>query len=127
MQASLDATGKIKLPSPFKRLQQLLWEDKKDLMLLLVYSSISAVLSLMLPLASQALINFIASGVFLQPLIMLSAIVLGGLLFTGLIRIVEITLLEILQQRLFVRISLYLSSHLPNIDTTQWVQGIRQN
>jgi ABC-type bacteriocin/lantibiotic exporter with double-glycine peptidase domain len=123
LQASLDATGKIKLPSPFKRLQQLLWEDKKDLMLLLVYSSISAVLSLMLPLASQALINFIASGVFLQPLIMLSAIVLGGLLFTGLIRIVEITLLEILQQRLFVRISLYLSSHLPNIDTTQWVQG----
>lgn len=123
LQASFDATGYAKPPSPFTRLQQLLWEDKKDLLLLLIYSSISAVLSLMLPLASQALINIIASGVFLQPLIMLSGIVLAGLLFTGLIRIVEITLLEILQQRLFVRISLYLSSHLPNIDTTQWVQG----
>ncbi len=123
LQASFDATGYAKPPSPFTRLQQLLWEDKKDLMLLLIYSSISAVLSLMLPLASQALINIIASGVFLQPLIMLSGIVLAGLLFTGLIRIVEITLLEILQQRLFVRISLYLSNHLPDIDTTQWVQG----
>jgi len=123
LQASFDATGYAKPPSPFTRLQQLLWEDKKDLMLLLIYSSISAILSLMLPLASQALINIIASGVFLQPLIMLSGIVLAGLLFTGLIRIVEITLLEILQQRLFVRISLYLSSHLPNIDTTQWMQG----
>jgi ABC-type bacteriocin/lantibiotic exporter with double-glycine peptidase domain len=123
LQARSNTVDQAKLPSPFKRLQQLLWEDKKDLLLLLVYSSVSAVLSLMLPLASQALINIIASGVFLQPLIMLSAIVLGGLLFTSFIRIIEITLLEILQQRLFVRISLYLSSHLPNIDTTQWVQG----
>jgi ABC-type bacteriocin/lantibiotic exporter with double-glycine peptidase domain len=108
------------LPSPFRRLQQLLWEDKKDLALLLLYSTISGVLSLMLPIASQALINIIASGVFLQPLIILSLLVFVGLGFTGVVRIVEMTLLEILQQRLFVRITLYLAKHLPQVDSQVW-------
>ena len=108
-------------PKPFRRLAQLLWEDKKDLGLLLVYALLNGVLTLILPVASQALINIIASGVFLQPLIVLSILVFAGLLFAGLIRIIEINLLEILQQRLFVNISLFLVGHLPTIDTSQWV------
>jgi ABC-type bacteriocin/lantibiotic exporter with double-glycine peptidase domain len=108
-------------PKPFRRLTQLLWEDKKDLGLLLVYALLNGVLTLILPVASQALINIIASGVFLQPLIVLSLLVFAGLLFAGLIRIIEMNLLEILQQRLFVNISLFLGGHLPTIDTSQWV------
>ena len=108
-------------PKPFRRLAQLLWEDKKDLGLLLVYALLNGVLTLILPVASQALINIIASGVFLQPLIVLSILVFAGLLFAGLIRIIEMNLLEILQQRLFVNISLFLGGHLPTIDTSQWV------
>jgi ABC-type bacteriocin/lantibiotic exporter with double-glycine peptidase domain len=111
------------LPSPFARLRQLLWEDKRDLIILLIYSSVSGVLSLLLPVASQALINIIASGVLLQPLIVLTLTVLLGLLFAGLIRIVEHTLMEVLQQRLFVRIALHLGSHLPRIDLSQLVQS----
>jgi ABC-type bacteriocin/lantibiotic exporter with double-glycine peptidase domain len=112
-----------KLPSPFRRLTQLLWEDKQDLVILLIYTGVSGVLSLMLPIASQALINIIASGVLLQPLIVLTVVVVMGLLFAGIIRVVELTLMEVLQQRLYVRITLHLGSHLPRIDMSQLLQS----
>ncbi len=101
---------------PFQRLLALLAQDKKDLAILLLYTLFSSLFALSMPLASQALINTIASGFFLQPLVVLTSLVLFGLLFAGGIRVVELWLVEILQQRLFVSIALKLSDYLPKVD-----------
>ena len=105
------STARIK---PLARLYLFLAEDKQDLLLLLVYTTISSLLGLSIPLAAQALINTIASGLFLQPLVIITILVLLGLSFNGLIRALEVYLVEILQRRIFARIALRLSRHIPN-------------
>lgn len=99
---------------PLTRLVLFLAEDKGDLLLLLIYTSISSLLSLSIPLAAQALINTIASGLFLQPLVILTTLVFLGLSFNGLIRSLEIYMIEIIQQRIFARIALRLARHIPS-------------
>ncbi|MEM0950858.1 MAG: ATP-binding cassette domain-containing protein [Cyanobacteria bacterium P01_H01_bin.74] len=106
----MQATSKIQ---PLRRLFLFLSEDKADLLSLLVYTSISSLLNLSIPLAAQALINTIASGIFLQPLVILTLLIFLGLSFNGLIRALEVYLVEILQRRIFARISLRLARHIP--------------
>lgn len=111
------------LKSPTQRLVSLLAQDKKDLFILLLYTLLSSLFTLAMPLASQALINTIASGFFLQPLIVLTSLVLGGLLFAGFIRVIELWLVEILQQRLFVSVALKLADHLPKVNLHSLIES----
>jgi ATP-binding cassette subfamily B protein len=111
------------LKSPSQRLLALLAQDKKDLFILLLYTLLSSLFTLSMPLASQALINTIASGFFLQPLIVLTSLVLGGLLFAGFIRVIELWLVEILQQRLFVSVALKLADHLPKVNLDALIES----
>lgn len=66
---------------------------------------------LAVPLAAQALVNTIAAGVMLQPLIVLTLVVLGALLFAGFLRLMKLSLLERMQQRIFARVSLQRSAN----------------
>lgn len=104
-----------KLPSPLQRLFALLGQDREDLAILLLYTAVSSTLGLALPLAAQALINTVANGVFLQPLVVLSLTVWVGLLFAGVVRFLEWLMVEILQQRVFVRTTLALTRQLPRL------------
>ena len=113
----------LSLKSPSQRLLALLAQDKKDLFILLLYTLLSSLFALSMPLASQALINTIASGFFLQPLIVLTSLVLGGLLFAGFIRVIELWLVEILQQRLFVSVALKLADHLPKVNLDALIES----
>lgn len=101
--------------SPWSRLLQLLVEDRKDLVVLLIYTLLNGLLMLAVPLAAQALVNTIAAGVFLQPLVVLSFLLFGGLAFAGVIRLMQMTLVEIIQQRVFAKIALRLAYRLPRI------------
>lgn len=98
-----------------ERLWALLISDKHDLIVLIVYTLMTGLVSLAVPLAAQALVNTIAAGIFLQPLIVLSLLVLAGLLFGGVLRMLKFCLVENLQQRIFARITLRLSERIPVI------------
>lgn len=89
--------------------------DRYDLIVLCAYTSLIGILTLAVPLAAQALVNTIAAGVMLQPLIVLTFAVLGALLFAGVLRLLKLSLLEKMQQRIFARVSLQLADHLPRI------------
>ena len=105
-------------PTPLQRLWKLLLSDKKDLAVLLVYTLVTGLVSLAIPLAAQALVNTIAAGIFLQPLIVLSLLVLGGLLFAAVLRMLKFCLVENLQRRIFARITLLLSERIPSIKSS---------
>lgn len=97
------------------RLVRLMSGEKKDLLLLFTYVILAGLLSLAVPLAAQALVNTIAAGVFLQPLIVLTLIVLFCLLFAGFLRLLKLSLLERLQKRVFARVALRIAEHLPQV------------
>ncbi len=114
MSASLEGHD-FKHTSPLERFWSMIVADKHDLVVLIVYTVITGLVSLAVPLAAQALVNTIAAGIFLQPLIVLSLLVLAGLLFGSVLRMLKFCLVENLQQRIFARITLLLSERIPAI------------
>lgn len=105
----------MKEQSPLERFWSLLIADKRDLAILIVYTLINGLVSLAVPLAAQALVNTIAAGIFLQPLVVLSLLVLAGLLFGCVLRMLKFCLVENLQQRIFARTTVTLGERIPAI------------
>jgi ABC-type bacteriocin/lantibiotic exporter with double-glycine peptidase domain len=101
--------------TPFQRLRHLLQADRQDLVIIGVYTILIGILSLAVPLAAQALVNTIAAGVMLQPLVVLTLAVLGALLLAGILKLLKLSLLEKLQQRVFARVALQLAEQIPRI------------
>lgn len=101
--------------TPYQRLGQMLRLDRGDYAAIVLYTVLIGLLMLAVPLAAQSLVNTIAAGVLIQPLVVLALGVLGALLFAGVLRLLKLALLEKLQQRVFARVSLQLAEHLPRV------------
>ncbi len=99
--------------SPWVRLFRLIRLDFFDLSVLVSYNLVSALLILATPLAAQALINSIAAGMFLQPVVVLTALLFLGLALASLLGMLQFALVELLKQRVLARTALRLSQRLP--------------
>lgn len=101
--------------SPHARLLQMIFEDKTDLVLILIYTFFSGLFSLSLPLATQIVVNTIAAGVFLQPLTVIATMVLTALCLVAGLRLVTLYIVELIRQRTFARVALRLAYRVPRI------------
>lgn len=110
-----EANQPDKPTSPYYRLWRMIVEDKQDLLLILIYSSLGGVMSLAVPLSTQMVVNTIAAGFFLQPITVIAGLVLGGLLFAAVLRLLTIWLVELVRQRAFNRIALRIAYRVPRI------------
>ena len=90
--------------SPFSRFRSLLRLELRDIMTLLVFGFVAGILMLATPLAVESLVNTVAWGTYLQPLVVLSLLLLAFLGFAGFLRALQTVIAEVLQQRIFVRI-----------------------
>ncbi|WP_224244338.1 peptidase domain-containing ABC transporter [Hyalangium gracile] len=102
-------------PTPMQRLRSLLWLERDDLKVVLVYAVAAGMLSLATPIAVQALVNSVAFGSLLQPLVVLSILVMGALAFAAMLRALHIHVVEIIQQRIFVRVALDAAHRIPRV------------
>lgn len=102
--------------TPYQRLRGVLRLERYDLFVVAIYTVLIGILSLAVPLAAQALVNTIAAGVMLQPLVVLTLAVLGALFCAGIFRLMKLALLEKLQQRVFARVALQLAAQLPRME-----------
>ncbi|HVK06899.1 MAG TPA: hypothetical protein VM490_25760, partial [Armatimonadaceae bacterium] len=99
-------------PTPVARLMRLLAEERADIWVLLTYTVVAGLMALAVPLAAQALVNIVAANVLLQPLVVLSLLVLGGMLCAGLLQLLKLSLVERLQQRVFARVALAMAARM---------------
>lgn len=90
--------------SPWDRLKALLFAERSTLSVAIIYSVIIGLLSLVVPIAVQALVNTIAFGSVLQPLLYLTLIVFVALGFSALINSLRAWVVEILQRSIFARV-----------------------
>src|SRR5271154_5392839 len=104
-----------KATSAHDRLKQMIFEDKNDLVLILVYTFFSGLFSLSIPLATQIIVNTVAAGVFLQPLSVIAGLVLSGLIFVAFLRMLTLWIVEQIRQRTFARVTLRLAYRVPRI------------
>lgn len=98
---------------PLTRALQLLWLDGRDVAVLLAYNLATGILALAIPLASQALVNTIAQGLLLQPVVVLASAVLVGLMLAGALRLLQMLIVEFIHERLLARQALTLADRLP--------------
>lgn len=99
--------------SPWSRLVDLLRAESTDLWVLLVYGAGVGLVSLAVPVAVSALVNTVTFGTMLQPLVILSALVLVGLVFEGVLSAMQFRVVELVQRRVFVRTAVDLAHRLP--------------
>jgi putative ABC transport system ATP-binding protein len=102
---------------PLRRLVELMRPERADLWLLLGLAAGSSLLALAPPVAVQALVNSVAMGGMGQPLLVLSVILFLFLAFSGAVYVLEAYLVELVQRRLFVRLSADLARRLPQVHT----------
>ena len=91
--------------TPFSRLLAWLTGEKTLLLITVVYSIGIGLLSLVVPVAVQSLVNSVAFGNLLQPLAVLTLIVLTGLGFSAVLQGMRTYVVELLQRRVLVSIA----------------------
>ena len=101
--------------TPLKRFKNLILIDKQDIYQIFLYSIIAGLISLSLPLGIQSIINFIQAGKVSTSWIILVVIVVVGVAFVGLLKIMQFRITENLQQKIFVRSSFEFAYRFPKI------------
>lgn len=112
--ASASSHAREKL-HPVRRLALLLRPDRADLWAILAFSIATGVLLLATPIAVQALVNFVAFGGAIPPLVVVSLLLLGALGFAAVLNATQTWVVEILQRRIFVRMVADLAARLPRV------------
>ncbi len=100
---------------PWRRLLGFLSLEHADLWVIAVYAVVIGSLTLGTPIAVQSLVNTVAFGSVVQPLVVLSVMLLLVLSFAGVLGVFEAYVIEVLQRRIFVRIAGDFGRRLPTV------------
>ena len=98
---------------PFQKLLAMLSVDKRDILYLYAYSIFYSLVSLTLPLGIQAIIGLIQAGTVSTNWIILSAIVTLGVIAGGIFQVMQLSIAEIIQQRIFARAAFEFTYRIP--------------
>ncbi|MBL6448172.1 ABC transporter ATP-binding protein [Fulvivirga sp. 29W222] len=110
-----DEGESIKSFTPFKRLMRLLSAEKKDISYIYVYAIFIGLISLTLPIGIQAVVSLISGGVFFSSVYVLISLVIIGVLAGGGLQVMQVTLVEYLQRRVFIKAAFEFAFRVPRI------------
>jgi ABC-type bacteriocin/lantibiotic exporter with double-glycine peptidase domain len=103
---------------PFQKLLAMLSVDKRDILYLYAYSIFYSLVSLTLPLGIQAIIGLIQAGTVSINWIILSAIVTIGVIVGGILQVMQLSITEIIQQRIFTRAAFEFTYRIPRFQSS---------
>ncbi|WP_271783754.1 peptidase domain-containing ABC transporter [Aquimarina algiphila] len=103
----------------WQRLLGLLKLDKKDILQTFYYAIFAGLVNLSLPLGIQAIINLVQGAQISTSWIILVILVTAGVLFVGLLQLMQIRIIENVQQKIFTRASFEFSYRFPKIKMSE--------
>lgn len=103
-------------PTPVRRLLGLLRLEREDTLAIFAYAVALGVLSLATPLAMQVLINWLAFGALIQPVLVLGFALFVFLTLAAAMRVLQRLAVEMVQRRVFVRMASDLAGRLSRVD-----------
>ncbi|MEZ4987218.1 MAG: hypothetical protein R2795_19615 [Saprospiraceae bacterium] len=115
MAFKLQNDGTHSTVEPTKAFFLLIQPDRKDIAYIYLYAIFSGILTLSLPLGVQAVIGLVQGGEVSSSLVILIGVVTMGTLFTGLLKIMQITVAETLQRRIFTRSAFEFALRIPGL------------
>ena len=99
--------------SPLRRLFILIKADKKDITRIYVFAALSGLINLSLPLGIQFSITYISVGMISTSWILLVILVVAGVILAGVMQVMQLSLTETIQQRIFQRSSFEFALRIP--------------
>lgn len=102
-------------PRPYARLRQFLLPERRDIVTVVVFAVAVAVLSLATPITVELLVNTVAFGVLMWPVVAISGVLMSCLGLAAAIRAMQVYVIECLQRRVFVRVAADYAHRLPRL------------
>lgn len=102
-------------PSPQARLWHLLWPERRDIGVVIIFAVMVGILMLAVPVTIETLVNTVSFRGLQQPVVVLSLLLFVCLAFATLLRLIQTFLVEVIQRRIFVRVAHELSHRLPRV------------
>ena len=106
---------KIEHLTPLKRLFGMLRKERKDIINIYIYAIVVGIISLSLPLGIQAIIGLVSGGLAFSSVYVLIAVVILGVIVSGVMQIYQLTLVEILQRRVFTKAAFEFTYRIPRV------------
>jgi ABC-type bacteriocin/lantibiotic exporter with double-glycine peptidase domain len=102
-------------PTPWQRLTRMLDTERDTIRHIIWYAVVAGVVSLSLPLGTQAVFNLVSTGAVFGSTYLLIGVVVGGVLLGGILLIGQLTMVEAIEQRIFAKASIEFAYRLPRI------------
>jgi ABC-type bacteriocin/lantibiotic exporter with double-glycine peptidase domain len=104
--------------NPLSLLWEFLTSEYKELGVIFTYEIGVGVLSLVIPIGVQTVVNTIAFTQLVQPVVFLAVAVLLGQIVGAILKILQVLIVEKLQQRVFSYVGLELAYRIPRMIRT---------
>jgi len=108
-------TAGLPPPTPWQRLTRLLDTERSTIRYIIFYAVLTGLISMSLPLGTQAVFNLVSTGAVFSSTYILVAVVVGGVLLGGLLLVGQMTLVEAIEQRIFAKAAIEYAYRLPRI------------
>jgi len=105
--------------SPWKRFIGLLKIERKDIYQIGSYAILEGFVALSLPLGIQTIINLLQGAQISASWIILILLVTAGVTFAGVLKLMQMRIIETIQQRIFTRASIELSYRFPKMKMSE--------
>lgn len=102
-------------PGPVRRLFQLLKTEKKEIFYILFYAIVVGLISLIVPLGIQTTVELISGGVIFSSVYLMIGLVIVGVIVSGVLQMIQISLVEFLQRRIFTKAAFEFAYRIPRI------------
>jgi ABC-type bacteriocin/lantibiotic exporter with double-glycine peptidase domain len=102
-------------PGPVRRLFQLLRTEKKEIFYILFYAVVVGLISLIVPLGIQTTVELISGGVIFSSVYLMIGLVIVGVIVSGALQMIQISLVEFLQRRIFTKAAFEFAFRIPRI------------
>ena len=103
--------------TPIQRFFKLLQLDRKEISYIYLYAIFGGLITLSLPLGVQAIIGLIIGGSVSSSWVLLITVVTLGTLLNGVLKVMQLTVTETIQQHIFTRSAFDLAFRFPRIKT----------
>jgi ABC-type bacteriocin/lantibiotic exporter with double-glycine peptidase domain len=112
-QVSKFVDGQPQPLTPVKRLFRVLSGETKEITLIYFYAVLITLISLVLPLGVQSIIELVSGGVVVNSIVLLISFVIVSIVVSGFLQVMQFGIVEVLQRRVFVKAAIEFSVRIP--------------
>lgn len=106
-------------PTPWQRLVEMLHMERSTINYIFIYAGLIGLIGLSLPLGTAAVFNLLSNGSMYSSTYILIAAILIGIVVGGILLLAQLSLVEYLEQKIFIKAAVGFAYRLPRIKKSE--------